>query len=70
MSTASITHHPVPVTAAIAAVVAAVAFTAVTVIQNDTGSTAPSDSPQPSVVAQPHGKWHPTTAGGQTMLGN
>lgn len=40
MSTASISQRPIPLTAAIAAFVAAVAFTGVVVSQHDSGSPA------------------------------
>jgi hypothetical protein len=40
MSTASLSQRPIPLTAAIAAFVAAVAFTGVVVSQHDSGSPA------------------------------
>lgn len=67
MTTASITHRPIPMATAAAASVAVLAFVGLTVAQNDAGTSpsAPS-SPAQSLV---HHKWHPTTAGGQTQLG-
>ena len=44
MSTASITHRPIPLAAAVAAFVAAVAFTGVAVSQHDTNPSAPGTS--------------------------
>ena len=39
MTTASITHRPIPLTAVAAAAVAVLAFAGVTVAQHDTGTT-------------------------------
>jgi hypothetical protein len=49
MSTASITHRPIPMAAAGAAVVAVLGFVGLTMVQNDTGSTSP---PPPSSQGQ------------------
>jgi hypothetical protein len=58
MSTASITHHHVPMAAAAAAAVAAVAFVGITVVQNDAGSEAPSTQTSP-VAAPPQSTPNP-----------
>jgi hypothetical protein len=42
MSTTSITRSPIPLTAAVAAFVAAVAFTGVALAQHNDGSSAPA----------------------------
>jgi hypothetical protein len=58
MSTHSITHRPIPVAAAAAAFVAAIAFAGVTVSQHDTGSPTPVinsakwDTPNPDAKYQ------------------
>ena len=64
MSTASITHRPIPLATAIAAAVAAAAFATVVVVQ-DNSSPAPADHPgQTSPV-----KHYPPLHGGSTQLG-
>ena len=67
MSTASITHHPIPMATAGAAVAAVLAFGAVLAMHDDTSTTTPGGST--SVVTNPDFTWHPTTAGGQTQIG-
>ena len=44
MSTASITHRPIPMAAVGAAAVAVLAFVGVTLVNSDTSATAPSGS--------------------------
>jgi hypothetical protein len=67
MSTHSITHRPIPVAAAGAAVAAVFAVGAVVATHHDTSTTTPPGST--SVITYPHVKWHPTTAGGRIQIG-
>lgn len=74
MSTTTLTHHPVPMAAAAAAVVAiALGGVAYSVANSSSGSVAPSDQHQQTVVQSRHGyhpqHFHPTTAGGKVMTG-
>jgi hypothetical protein len=69
MSTASITHHPIPMAAAVAAVVVACTFGAVAVSQNLSDTPAPSHTnttPDPPIKGH---HFHPTTSGGRTVSG-
>ena len=54
MSTAQITRSPIPLTAAVAAFVAAVAFTGVAVAQHNNGSDAPATHIQHDVPGVQH----------------
>jgi hypothetical protein len=69
MSTASITHRPIPMATAVAAVVAACAFGAVAVSQNLSDSPAPSHTNTKPDKPLKGDHWHPTTAGGRTVAG-
>jgi hypothetical protein len=67
MTTASITHRPIPMATAGAAVVAVLAIGAVVAMHDDTSTTAPGGATT-SHVTYPNVPWHPTTAGGQTLI--
>jgi streptogramin lyase len=72
MSTATLTHHPVPMAAAAAAVVAiALGGVAFSIANDSTGSVAPSDQHQQTVVQSKHGyhphQFQPTTSGGKVI---
>jgi negative regulator of sigma E activity len=69
MSTASITHRPIPMAAAVAAVVAACAFGVVAVSQNISDSPAQSQKPPKPDPPVKGDHWQPTTSGGRTVAG-
>jgi hypothetical protein len=71
MSTTTLTHHPVPMAAAAAAVVAiALGGVAFSIANDSSGSVAPSDQHQQTVVQSSHGHhFQPTTSGGKVMTG-
>jgi streptogramin lyase len=67
MSTASITHRPISVSAAAAAVVAAIALTGVAVSLHESGSSAPTTTQQGDVqypVYSLERPWHSGTQPG------
>jgi hypothetical protein len=72
MSTASITHRPLPMATAAAAVVAAIAVGSVLVAHDSTGSEPQQSGTQHTQLFPdpPAGfVWHPTTSGGHVMIG-
>jgi hypothetical protein len=72
MSTTTLTHHPAPMAAAAAAVVAiALGGVAFSIAHDAGGTVAPSDQHQQSTVQSKHGYDHfqPTTSGGRVMTG-
>jgi hypothetical protein len=66
MSTASITHHPIPFATAAAAVVAVLAIGTVVAVQDNSGSTAP---PTQQTNTLPHYGHQPPLHGGTTQMG-
>jgi hypothetical protein len=72
MSTTTITHRPVPLIAAGAAVLAVVAGSLVLSVEHESGTpAAPPDSAQITVPkGQPQAHhFHPTTSGGRVAVG-
>ncbi len=74
MSTTTLTHHPVPMAAAAAAVVAiALGGVAFSIANDSSGSVGPSDQHQQQVVQSRHGyhsdHFHYTASGGKVMPG-
>ena len=79
MSTSSIMHHPTPYAATAAAVAALAAVAVAAAVEFGSLSLSGSDQPTlikaPSYGAYPPGgqhpgyHFHPTTAGGRTMIG-
>jgi hypothetical protein len=69
MTTASITHHPIPMAAAAAAAVAVLGVTGLVVLQDDTSTTAPAGTSHVTTTDQGNGKFHPPSGGGHVQLG-
>ncbi len=71
MSTSTITHHPAPIAAGAAAVIAVALAVVGVSIAHDSGSTVAPTDPVHQVVAAPHhgGHFEYSSSGGKVMIG-